>query len=121
MPLVGMRPFAFAVAVLSLVVGAGCPHVDPPIPPPNPPIDTDWCAQMCTHLQTLKCEEGEKVYNNDLPGPAGVPNQTCAENCVELQDKGFFVNPRCVATVRTCDEIETVRQKEAATCGSTQP
>lgn len=100
---------------LPLIAIAGCPST-PAIPPPNPPVDTDWCARMCSHLQALKCEEGEMVYNNDLPGPVDVPNQSCADNCVELQDKGFFVNPRCVATVSSCDEIEEVRWKEPSDC-----
>lgn len=73
---------------------------------------------MCDHIgpQGLKCEEGEPVYNNDLPGPEGVPNQSCAENCKELQTKGFFVNPRCVSTVTACDQIEASRQKEPDVC-----
>ena len=106
---------ALAFLALSSLAIVGCPRDI--IPPPNPPVDTDWCSKMCQHLQTLKCEEGEMVYNNDLPGPVDVPNQTCADNCVELQEKGFFVNPRCVTTVKACDEIESVRQKEPSTCG----
>lgn len=95
----------------------GCPPTQPPVPPPNPPVDTDKCGEMCDHLKKLGCEEGEDLYNNDLPGPNGEPNQSCADNCKELQDKGFFVNPRCVAQVKTCEEIEPARQKESTTCG----
>ena len=95
---------------------AGCPGPSNVVPPPNPPPDTDLCASMCQHLQKLGCEEGKDLYNNDLPGPNGVPNQTCAANCKELQDKGFAVNPRCVSTVQKCDEIEAYRQKESKTC-----
>ena len=100
---------------LALLV-IGCPPVQPPVPPPNPPVDTDKCGEMCDHLKQLGCEEGEPVYNNDLAGPEGTPNQSCADNCTELQDKGFFVNPRCVAQVKTCEEIEPARQKESTTC-----
>lgn len=95
----------------------GCPPSQPPVPPPNPPVDTDKCGEMCDHLKKLGCEEGGDLYNNDLPGPDGEPNQSCADNCKELQDKGFFVNPRCVAQVTTCEEIEPARQKESSTCG----
>ena len=91
----------------------GCPQH---IPPPNPPPDTDWCGKMCSHLKELGCEEGESVYNNDLPGKKDVPNQSCEDFCVELQDKGFFVNPRCVSYVESCDDIEDIRQKEPKTC-----
>lgn len=101
--------------ILPALVLIGCP-MEPPVPPPNPPVDTDWCGKMCGHLKGLGCEEGQPLYNNDLPGPEGEPNQSCEDNCVELQDKGFFVNPRCVATVPTCEDIEPYRQKEPTAC-----
>lgn len=109
-----MMRHAFLLVSLAL---AGCP-VGPTnvTPAPNPPPDTDLCVRMCQHLESLGCEEGKPVYNNDLPGPEGVPNQSCADNCEELQNKGFFVNPRCVATVQTCDQIEDSRQKEPNVC-----
>lgn len=88
----------------------------PPVPPPTPPVDTNMCDEMCNHLQTLGCEESKPVYNNDLPGPVGVPNQSCDDNCRELQAKGYFVNPRCVATVLVCDAIEAYRQKQPEQC-----
>ena len=100
----------------------GCPTpTDPITPSPIPPPDTDLCVSMCDHLAALGCEEGQPVYNSDLPGPVDVPNQSCADNCKELQDKGFFVNPRCVLTVKSCDDIEPSRQKEHETCGADTP
>jgi hypothetical protein len=73
---------------------------------------------MCDHIgpEGLRCEEGNPLYNNDLPGAEGVPNQSCKDNCEELQKKGFFVNPRCVATVQRCDQIEDYRQKQPDVC-----
>ncbi len=105
--------------LLSVLVLTACPYnpepqpVDPPIPPP----DTDWCTSMCDHLKELGCEEGGPVYNNDLPGEEGAPNQSCSDNCKELQTKGFFVNPRCVSYVSRCDQIEDYRQRSPETCG----
>lgn len=103
--------------VLALVF-LGCQPIEPVTPSPNPPPDTNLCARMCEHIgpAKLNCEEGEMVYNNDIAGPADVPNQTCADNCKELQDKGFFVNPRCVSIVPSCDQIESYRQKEPDAC-----
>lgn len=98
----------------------GCP-LQPSIPPPNPPVDTDLCDEMCTHLQKLGCEEGMPVYNSDIPGPVDVPNQSCTDNCRELQDKGFFVNPRCVLGVPSCEAIEAYRQKQPKNCGAFCP
>ena len=105
--------------LLWLLFVLGCPPaIDAVVPPPNPPVDTDLCGQMCTHLESLGCEEAKPVYNNDVEGPKDVPNQSCPEFCKELQDKGVFVNPRCVSTVKTCDEIETARQKDPKTCAA---
>jgi hypothetical protein len=66
---------------------------------------------MCLHLRTLKCEEGQDYYDSDLPGKKGQPNATCEHFCQTQQDKGVFVNPRCVAQVPTCAQIEDWRQK----------
>ncbi len=106
------------ILVLALAL-PGCPQTEPNVPPPpNPPVDTDLCEKMCEHIGPtgLKCEEGEPVYNNDVPGPANVPNQSCADNCRELQTKGVFVNPRCVILAPSCDQIESYRQKEVDAC-----
>lgn len=103
-----------------IILVLGCPTPpDPVTPSPTPPPDTDWCAAMCEHIgpEGLNCEEGGPVYNSDLPGPVDVPNQSCQEWCVELQDRGFFVNPKCVADVERCDQIEEFRQRESSTCG----
>lgn len=109
---------ALPALVFSLVMFSCTPSQDPPNPPPNPPPDTDLCDRMCTHLASpgLDCEEGRPVYNSDLPGPVDVPNQSCRDWCVEMQDKGVFINPRCVALVKTCAEIEAYRQKTPETC-----
>lgn len=106
-----------SLMVLAPLAMFGCP-MEPVVPPPNPPPDTNLCASMCDHLAKLGCEEGKPVYNNDLPGPVDVPNQSCADNCTELQGKGFFVNTKCVLQVERCTQIEEFRQKDAATCGA---
>lgn len=86
-------------------------------PPPNPPQDTDLCQAMCEHLMAIGCEEGKPLYNSDLPGPVDVPNQSCSDNCKELQTKGFFFNPKCVIDAPTCDQIEPYRERDSSTCG----
>jgi len=66
----------------------------------------------------LNCEEGQKVYNSDLPGPDGVPNQECVDWCHELQDPEhlYFVNPKCVSEVTSCSQIEEARKRDYTTC-----
>jgi hypothetical protein len=75
---------------------------------------------MCSHLQGLGCEEGQAVYNSDKPGPTDVPNQSCEDWCTELQDPNhlYFINPRCVALVPTCEDIEVYRKKSPTSCTS---
>ena len=108
--------------LLAVLILTGCPSYNPhdPSDPPAPinPPDSDLCETMCDHIgpSGLDCEEGKPLYNSDLLGDPGVPNQSCADACHEWQDKGVFVNPRCVSTVPSCDLIEDYRQKDPAQC-----
>lgn len=101
---------------LVLLFIVGCPPKDPVLPPPNPPVDTDLCGEMCTHLKSLGCEEGDDVYNNDIPGPVDEPNQSCEDWCAETQDKGVSINPRCVSQVESCEDIEVARHEDPESC-----
>ena len=111
-----MKAQIFAIPLVLLMVG--CPPANYPDPNPNPePEDTDLIVDMCTHLQQLGCEEGEDVYNDDLPGEVDVPNQSCADYYTELQEEDFYpVNPKCVLTVKTCDDIEDARARNSEDC-----
>ena len=110
--------------VVGLLALAGCPKtVDREAPGPSPikPPNTDLCGKMCQHIGPkdkggLGCEEGAPVYNSDKPGPVDVPNETCEDFCRTTQDRGAFLNPRCVALVKSCAEIEPARKKKPETC-----
>jgi hypothetical protein len=110
--LVGALVLSFSVLIL------GCP-IQPQSPSPHPviPPDSDLCAAMCNHIgpKGLWCEEGNAVYDSDLPGPPDVPNLTCETWCKNEQANGVFINPRCVAQVKSCSEIEVARQKDCST------
>lgn len=108
----------FALVLTGCPVAGGSVPPDPPSPSPTPPPDTNLCEQMCSHLTDLGCEEAKPVYNNDLPGPPDVPNQSCKDFCEEMQTKGVFVNPKCVSTVPACEQIEAFRQKDPTVCGA---
>jgi len=108
-------------AVLFTLTLLGCPHTterEAPSPSPITPPDTDLCGKMCQKIgpNGLKCEEGESVYDSDKPGPVDVPNVTCEDFCRTTQDRGAFLNPKCVALVKSCDEIESARKKKPETC-----
>lgn len=106
-------------ALLTLLVLGACPIQGSNHPGPRPidPPDSDMCSMMCEHLAGLGCEEGKPVYNSDLPGPEGQPNQSCEDNCEELQDRGYFFNPKCVGEVTQCSQIEDYRDRDPSTCG----
>lgn len=116
-----MKLWTLALASLTL---AGCPKtVDREAPGPSPikPPDTDLCAKMCQHIGPkaqggLGCEEGEPVYDSDKSGPPDVPNTSCQEFCEVTQSRGAFLNPRCVALVKSCAEIEPARKRKPETC-----
>lgn len=105
-----MRPLLFALVTTLTLLGCRSP-------PPKPPSlvlipDTEMCPAMCSHLRDLRCPEGEDYYDNDRPGPRGVPNATCENFCQVQQKNGVYVNPRCLSKVPACGVIEEWRQKD---------
>lgn len=104
-----MRPLAFFLA-LTL---AGCLFPSPTVAPTFVAVpDTELCPAMCGHFRNLGCEEGRDYYDNDRPGPKGVPNATCEDFCQTQQKNGVYVNPRCLMAVPACGVIEDWRRKD---------
>lgn len=95
-----------------------CPKYDREAPSPSPMVvpDTELCGKACHHLQALKCEEAQDVYDSDIPGPVDVPNTTCESFCKVSQERGAFLNPRCLLLVPSCDKIEVYRRKNPGAC-----
>ena len=107
-----MRPTALIFAAFAFLFGCP-PTTTKPVSPTFVHVpDTDQCPAMCAHLRTLKCAEGTDYYDNDKPGPKGVPNATCEEFCERQQTNGVYENPRCLAQVPTCAQIEEWRQHD---------
>lgn len=116
-----MRSKLFLLVALLGLLSVGCPSrvdVESPSSAPLTPPDTELCGEMCEHIgaKGLNCEEGQAVYDSDLPGEKDVPNLSCNEFCKTSQDRGSFINPRCVLLVKTCDEIESARKKTPDSC-----
>ncbi len=122
--LVMTRIRTLSLVALLLIAGGGLPsqgcHPTPtpsptPTPTPTPPTPQSGCDEMCKHIGPvtaggLGCEEGNPVYDSDVPGPAGVPNVTCVAFCEKQQENGVSLNTSCVSKVKSCDEIESARQ-----------
>lgn len=105
--------------LLSALLLPACPEQRAPVTPePVPPvvIVEDEIETMCLHLQRLGCAEGDSVYNDELPGPVDVPNQSCQDFYRDIMEDGIDVNPRCVSKTPTCDEVEDYRGRDPETC-----
>jgi hypothetical protein len=86
---------------LALTACEGCPPMgptpDPVQPRPTPiPTDTEWCDLAENKLTELNCIESQ-------PTKKGVHFGAL---CKELQSKGIFVNPKCLAEIKTCAEVD---------------
>lgn len=97
--------------LLAALVLVGCPAPVTPSPNPFPVPNTDECGAMCSVLHSLGCVEGKDVYDSDVAGDAGVPNETCTQDCQKQQGNGVFYNPICVKHITACLQIETVRKQ----------
>lgn len=84
------------------------------VPAPKPAPDSDLCEDMCNYLTQLGCEEAQPLYDSELPGPRGIPNETCVQWCVKQQAKGLYLNPRCVMQAKSCLEIEELRARNCS-------
>lgn len=112
-----MRKLILVLATSVFVLG--CPTTTPVSPQPRPVPDSDLCGDMCKRIgpktadnpNGLGCEEGEPVYDSNIPGEPGKPNLSCEAFCVQQQKIGVFINPRCVMQVKSCNEIEAARKK----------
>jgi hypothetical protein len=105
-------PALFAAAVFATLF-LGCPHTETSPTFVRVP-DSDLCPAMCEHIgpKGLNCDEGKDYYDNDKPGPKGVPNATCLEFCQRQQENGVYENPRCLTQVPACALIEEWRKKD---------
>lgn len=90
-----------AVMLVALVACDACPPApptpDPVQPTPTPvPTDTEWCDLAENHLTELNCVEGQ-------PTKKGVH---FGAMCRELQSHGIFINPKCLAEIKSCAEVD---------------
>lgn len=69
-------------------------------PVPNPAVitDTNMCEPACKHLRELHCPQGEPLSDGT----------SCETVCVNTQKHGVWLNPTCVITLKTCEQLEPV-------------
>jgi len=94
-----LRLIAIVLALASACTAcppAGQP-VDPVPPRPTPiPTDTDQCELAEQHLLELGCPVAQPTKRGTR----------FALVCRELHAAGIFANPKCLANVKTCAEVD---------------
>ena len=81
--------------VVTLVACGASNQVEPVRPTP---VDTDvsMCDAAEAHLIALGCPDGQPTKRGERFGDV----------CRELQRAGIFINPRCLANVKSCAEVD---------------
>jgi hypothetical protein len=78
---------------------AGCPPQDTIPEPVIPEVEgTEWCKRAEENLLALGCPEGQPTKKG----------KRFADVCRETQDNGIDLNPKCLAGVKACSEIDKV-------------
>lgn len=81
---------------ITVAVGCkGCHHLKPP-PMPITPSDSDMCPAACKRMAELQCPEAEPLADGT----------DCTTFCLRTQSAGHSLNPTCLATIDSCEQIE---------------
>lgn len=96
--------------ISSFAVFSGCPAQtnEPPTPPTPTPIvtDTDQCAPAEQHLHDLcSADPGKNNYCCRVVAPTK-KGKSYTQFCQEKQNEGVFLNPKCIESVTSCDQID---------------
>lgn len=108
-----------ATFTLSTLIISGCRSNDRSPVSPTPPVieDSDSCAQACERLSSLGCAEGlpvasgvECVGDHDCREGSQCVDRVCHDSCEtfcrETQAWGVWLQPRCVAQINACYEVD---------------
>lgn len=116
-----------ASAIILLVGCAANPGVTP-VPPVI--VDQSDCQAACDNLNHLNCDDGKDIdmklecANNSecSPGQNCSPvTKTCVAPCltfcIDTENKGVWLDPKCVAQITSCDQIENCPLSTPKTAG----
>lgn len=95
-----MKQHILMMAGSLLLWGPSCSAPGPtnPVEPRPTPIvtDSDYCDKAEANLVRLNCPEGNPTKKG----------KSFSDLCFELQQKGVFLNPKCLSTVTSCDQVD---------------
>lgn len=92
-----MKKLISLFVLLSLFIGCDSCLQPPPSRPTPIVTDTDYCQAAEDNLIKLGCQEGR-------PTKTG---KKFAAFCLETQQNGVFLNPKCLSTIKYCGEIDS--------------
>jgi hypothetical protein len=103
----------------SVFLFVACGNCDPS---PNPPIvtDQDMCPLACDKLNELGCEDGmpidmlEQCVDGGCPAPEECIDGGCFTKCVDFcvitENQGVWLQPKCIASITECSQVELCTQ-----------
>ena len=74
------------------------PHATPVVK------DSDKCSVAETHLKDLNCIPKDQPYTKK--------GKTFTQFCQDKQEQGVFLNPACLATITSCDQMDCCTQSK---------
>jgi hypothetical protein len=93
-----MKNVLIFLIVLNLIT-IGCASRKPVDPHPTPIVtDTDLCITADQHLQDIGCIPKGKPYTKK--------GKSFTQFCVETHNNGIFLNPKCLASISTCEQMD---------------
>ena len=91
------KPFLLLLPLFALMALDCNPKPTPVSPRPTPVVqDTEQCLSAEKHLEELKC-----IKHTFTP-----EGKSFSLFCQETQNAGVFLNPKCLATVNSCDQVD---------------
>ncbi len=98
-----------------LALSCACTTADSKTGPDPVKKDVEYCSLAQTHLQQM-CS-ADPIKNKlccDMVRPT--PKQRSFEQvCRTVQEGGIYVNPQCISTVQTCEQVDTICMQNNAT------
>lgn len=86
-------------SIITLNACSGCNEKEYVPPKPTPVVtDTEYCKPAEQHLKELKCIPSDKPYTKK--------GLSFEQFCHQTQDNGIYLNPRCLANISSCEEID---------------
>lgn len=81
-----------------MFLGFDCTGANQNLPKPTPVVkETDYCSAAERRLLQLHCSEGNPTKRG----------KTFTQFCYETQNNGIFLNPKCLAQITGCEQIES--------------